>query len=191
MTITMTRAATLIIGEGEPTAYPDRPTGLSSVAAEIAPAVIWGRLESWISTRWSERAVSFTVEGEGCWSSPIGPFALTDAREWDAASESYVPTTLAKSPTGFRLEANVYQIEGTAGFTTTPPDRVLEAYRRYAEFCAEAIRDPKRVGTSAHTLDLDGAISRSTSQPSSWLTRGLHLSGAADLLRPWRRLGSH
>ncbi|MEL6767579.1 MAG: hypothetical protein AAFP17_10395 [Pseudomonadota bacterium] len=190
----MMHATTLIVAEGEPAAWPDPPGDLSAEAVGIPQAVVWGRIEDWTRVRWGERNASFTVEAEGdaCWRAPLEPFTPSATLQWDHEDETYLPVTLRGTPTGgLRLPAGFYQLDGLVGFSDAPPERVLEAYRRLAEFLAEAVRDPSKVGVSAHTIDIGGAISESSTRPASWLAKSIHLSGAADLLRPWRRLGAH
>ena len=59
-------AETLKQDEAVPT-YPATPTGLSTAAAAINASVIWSRIEAYVWTRWTSRAVVWTVEGPGEW----------------------------------------------------------------------------------------------------------------------------
>src|SRR3546814_1950270 len=50
------------------TPYPHRPVENGGVTdAEIDPALVWQRIESYIAYRWSEREVVWIVEGSGDW----------------------------------------------------------------------------------------------------------------------------
>ena len=164
--------------EGEPASYPTVADGLSLEAALIEPAIVWRRLEDWITARWGERTVVWTVQGPGTFSPPLGPATITAREVWNGSAWEAV--TLEPTPLGEELHARVYKITATVGSTDTPPETVLEAYRRLAAYMAEANADPAR----GHTSVSDGDFS--FSRPASWAARALHLSGAADLLRSFR-----
>ncbi len=64
------------------------------------------------------------------------------------------------------------------------PAAVKEAYRRLAEYLAD---EPDRSGVSSYSANLGGAIEESYQRNSAWVARAMDLSGAADLLRPYKR----
>lgn len=164
--------------------WPAAPSGISTAAAAIAPAVIWRRLEAWIAWRWGPRPCSFIVEG-GCgdWRAPLTPFAVTTMQAWDGntwAAASLQPEPLGGVALG---GATHYRLAGTLGADEEPPADVLEAYRRLAEYATDKDAHPS---LSARTVEL-GEMRESFERAPTWLARAIGYSGAADLLRPYRR----
>src|SRR3546814_16654000 len=79
------------------TPYPHRPVENGGVTdAEIDPALVWQRIESYIAYRWSAREVVWIVEGSGDWTPPLTPATITDTEGWSAADWAQLP--LAASP---------------------------------------------------------------------------------------------
>lgn len=176
-------ATTISQQEGEPYEWPDTPDGLSTEAAAIDAALVWGRIESHVCTRYSERGVTWVVEGPGDWQPPLKPAEIATVEEWRGAS--WVETTLDASPLGgFILKGcGPYRFTGTVGEDgAAVPALVVEAFKRLAEFMAA-------------TSNMHGAGLRSESIPDIWQgefdqrarARALQDSGAADLLRNYRR----
>lgn len=60
------------------------------------------------------------------------------------------------------------------------------SYRQLAEYLAD---EHDRAGVSEYSVNMGGAISEACKRNPAWLARALDLSGAADLLRPYRRAG--
>src|SRR3546814_6566434 len=86
------------------TPYPHRPVENGGVTdAEIDPALVWQRIESYIAYRWSEREVVWIVEGSGDWTPPPTPATLTETEVWTA--DGWAAVTLAASPYGGYLLA--------------------------------------------------------------------------------------
>jgi len=168
--------------EGQPASYPAKPSDLSADAAALDPAAVWTRIESWIAYRWGERTVTWIVAGPGVWSPNLKPASVDTAEVWGGTT--WTTTTLTAAPTGYDLDDATYQITATVGSTDTPPEAVLEAYKRYAEYVVDT-GHIGRVATSGSRNLSD--LSISTDRPAQWQARALHYSGAADLLRPWRR----
>jgi hypothetical protein len=181
-------AATVRQAEDEPVPSPAAPAGLSDKAAAIEPAVIWQRLESWIAYRFAARDVTWIVEGPGSWSAPLAPATVTDAYQWDGTA--WVAYTLPADPFGYELPAGHFKVVATVGGGDVPA-AVAEAYRRLAEYSAEigapfnTMQDAP--GASSYSSDIGGELQESFTRPSTWAARALHYSGAADLLRPYRR----
>ncbi len=175
-------AETLKQDEAVPT-YPATPSGLSTDAAALDPSVVWARIEAFISTRWTSRAVVWTVEGPGEWVPLLTPATITTAERWTGGA--WVTATPDPSPLGgYQLDDAAYRFTGTVGGGTVP-ETVNEAYRRLAEYMAEK---PKEAGATSESLAIgSGAISRSISRNAAWMARAMINSGAADLLRPYRR----
>jgi len=176
---------TLRIIEEAPSAWPDPPYPLSLDAAAIEPAVIWRRIESWIAYRWGSRTCSFIVEGGcGTWRAPLYPFTSATIEEW--GGNAWEAVTLAADPLGgINIgSASHYRFAGALGSTNEPPEDVLEAYRRLAEYSSEKHGVD---GSSSRTMELGGSLRESYERAPTWLARALTYSGAADLLRVYRR----
>ena len=152
--------------EGEPASYSAAPDGLSLETALVEPAIVWKRLEDWIAQRWGERQVTWIVEGPGVFVPTLTPATIDSAEIWDW--DQWEAVTLAPGPLGFDLGAGTYRVTATVGFTTDPPETVLEAYRRLAAYMAEANADPAK----GHTSVSDGDYS--FSRPASWAARAIH-----------------
>lgn len=180
--------ATLKQTEAPPVAYPDVPEGLSAGAAALAPEPIWQRIEEWVTCRWAPRVVTWLVEGHGEWSPPLSPATLTTAEVWAGGEWSEV--ILQPAPDGFCLATEgPYRITATVGSASAPP-AALEAFRRLAEYSA-AIGDHGSwkgpAGAHSHNLNLSEGMSISVDRTATWAARALVNSGAADLLRTYRR----
>lgn len=167
--------------EGPADDYPTPPEGLSTAAAALEPALIWQRLEAWIAWRWSVRDAEWIVEGCGEWAPPLTPVTIATTERW--AGEAWEAVELPPSPLGGYVLPGVgpYRFAGTAGADDDVPVAVLEAYRRLAEHTA--------------AISYEGAGLRSENVPDIWQgeydqrarARALQDSGAADLLRTYRR----
>lgn len=164
--------------------WPARPVGLSTKATAIEPEVIWRRIEAWIAWRWGLRPAAFIVEGGcGSWRPPLYPLVATTVEAWNG--EGWEAVTLAADPLGgLKLgSATHYRIAGALGIDDTPPEDVCEAYRRLAGYFSRTERHP---GASAFTDEI-GSLRQVEDRAPTWLARALTYSGAADLLRPYRR----
>ncbi|TQE95020.1 MAG: hypothetical protein FKY71_17400 [Spiribacter salinus] len=64
------------------------------------------------------------------------------------------------------------------------PAAVSEAFRRLAEYLTDAT---DRAGVSSYSVNMGGAIEESYQRNPAWVARAMELSGAADLLRPYKR----
>jgi len=78
----------------------------------------------------------------------------------------------------------MFRVTATVGSDDEPPEAVLEAFRRLAEYLAD---EPDRSAASSYSVNMGGAIEESYNRNPAWVARALELSGAADLLRPYRR----
>jgi hypothetical protein len=159
--------------EGEPASYPALPGSFS-----VDLATVWRRLEGWIAHRWNERTVTWVVQGPGVWRPRLQPATVDTSEVWKDGG--WVTTTLDPAPLGYELDARTYRIAATVGSTGDPPDIVLIAGQRLAEFLDQAGGDPSQ----GHTSVSDGDFSYS--RPAGWAARAMHYSGAADLLRGFR-----
>ena len=184
-------ACTLKQVEAIPATYPAIPSGMSAAAAALDPAMIWQRIESYVSHRWTARAVVWTVEGPGEWGPPLSPATITTVESWSWTA--WVAVTLTASPLGgYVLPGDgPYRFSGTVGAGTVPA-AVSGAFRRLAEYSAEIGDNSMTAGHPSHTshsVQIGGAINESFARPITWAARAMINSGAADLLRPYRRAG--
>ena len=181
-------AVTLKQVEGVPAAWPAKPTGLSTEATALDVGIIWGRIEQWIARRWSSRSIVWTVEGSGEWVPPLAPAIITTVEVWSGA---WGVVTLGASPLGgYDLDTEgPYRFTGTVGAGPVPLAG-QEAYRRLAEYSAEVSDYSMMKGRAgASSVDAEiGPIHESFSRSPSWAAKAMHNSGAADLLRPYRKV---
>lgn len=170
--------------EAVPAAYPAAPSGLSTEAAALDAGMIWQRIESYIAHRYTVREIVWTVSGLAGdeWQPPIGPVVSQTAEKWDAGA--WASVTILPGPLGLCLPSDgTFKITAQVGAGDVPA-AVSEAFRRLAEYSADT---EDRAGATDYSTDLGGAIKESYSRYPSWLARAMQYSGAADLLRPYRR----
>lgn len=171
--------------EAVPAHWPAVPDGLSPEAAALDPGMVWGRIEAYLAHRWSAREVVWIIEGESGdeWMPPLGPLVSWAAAHWSGTA--WVAMTLEAGPLGLVLPASgTFRVTATIGADdATPQAPVLEAYRRLAEYMAEEVT---RHGVASHSLS-EGNLSENFERMPAWRARALQYSGAADLLRPYRR----
>lgn len=143
----------------------------ATIASELDHDMLWARIEAWIAYRWGERTVTWIVEGPGQFVPRLTPATITATERWDGSA--YVSATLDPSPLGgFELPGEgPYRITATVGDPNSPPAAVQEAFRRLALYIAE-------------TWD---SLAPCGDTPSSWPARSMQYSGAADMLRPYRK----
>lgn len=155
--------------------------GLSSAASALDQDALWQRIEAYVAHRWPVRDVDFEALGPGLFISPIAETVIEGIKIWDGSG--WVDYTPRPAPRGVFLSDGVFQITGKAG-SATPPPSVYEAFRRYAEYlAAEDVGTP---GASSYSINI-GQTSESFSRHPAHIARALVNSGAADLLRPYRR----
>lgn len=175
-------AVTLSATQAEPEAWP-AVSGLSDEAQELDAGPIWRCLEVWAGARFAVRLVTYEVEGPGTWAIPLVPATLVDAERY---ASGWQPVQLVPHPDrpGWRLGDGLYRIVAEVG--AAPPPVAVEAYRRLAEYLAQ--RDNVALaGATSVSAGLDGAT-EAIQRPAAWVARALHYSGAADVLRPIRRV---
>jgi hypothetical protein len=145
--------------------------------------MLWQRLESYIAWRFSERSVTWIAEGPGEWLPPLNPAVVSTVELW--ADEAWQVTTLSLSPLGGYMlpGCGPYRFTATIGGGGDPPAGVLEAYRRLAEYLAAVKLRPGVRSESVHAGDIEVKTMRSLTA----IAEALQNSGAADLLRTWRR----
>lgn len=183
------KAETIAETESAPATYPDAPSGLSDAAAALDTAAIWQRIEAYTAHRYTARQATWLVEGKGHWAFPLTPATVSSAECWNGAAWESV--TLTDGPYGYCLpDEGPYRIVADVGGGDVPK-AVQEAYRRLAEYLAPGQPDNilfGRPGASSHTGKV-GDLEESYDRNPAWLARAMQYSGAADLLRPYRRAG--
>ncbi|WP_306111332.1 MULTISPECIES: hypothetical protein [unclassified Roseovarius] len=170
--------------EAVPASYPDAPSGLSTEAAAVNADMIWQRIEGYIAYRFTEREVKWIVEGPGNWQPSLGPASVTAVEVWQ--DYAWTSTLLNASPLGgYEIKGcGPYRITADVGGMTVPED-VNEAFRRFAEYVADASVNSPTSTSEQHTV---GPVTMEFQRPVNWIARALQHSGAADLLRKYRRV---
>lgn len=184
----MTRATVLSETEAAPASWsaiahwprPDEPADDPLPALDWPMA--WARVEAWIAHRWTPRAVVYDIEGPGAWAARLRPFTIETVETW--RDDAWTPETARPAPDGgLILDCGRWRVTGVAGADAGDvPAPVADAVRRLVEYNQGVARS-----WWADTAEIQ---SGDTTRAAAWAARGLHLSGAADLLRPWRRLGA-
>ncbi|WMS43436.1 hypothetical protein RDV64_03260 [Acuticoccus sp. MNP-M23] len=164
----------IILGEVEtaPAAYPNTDGD-----------VAWQRIEAYVAHRWTVREVVWVVEGPGEWLPRLSPATIDTAEEWEG--NAYQPVSMASGRLGGLILPRCATWRFTADVGAGPcPDAVLEAHARLVAYLADT---DDRAGVTAYEADMAGAIRESYQRPAAWIAKALQNSGAADLLRPYRR----
>lgn len=164
--------------EAVPESYP--ASGLSPEPDNAA--VVWQRLESYISHRWTPRQVVWIVEGPGEWCPPLTPATIATVEVWSGADEWEDVTTNASPLGGYWLPATgPWRFTGEVGDDDADvPASVLEAFRRLSGYLDAARHRPGLRSVTAGSVSATYRDELATAQ-------ALQRSGAADLLRPYRR----
>ncbi|WLA36175.1 hypothetical protein QNJ95_24345 [Bradyrhizobium elkanii] len=165
--------------EALPAAYP--------VLRPAVPDAVWARLESYVSWRWTPRSVVWTVEGPGLWRAPLAPATISATEKWDDVAKAFAAVTLDASPfDGYTLSGcGPFRFTATVGDGVTVPAVVAEAAQRLASYMAA---NPGTPGAATERTDVPGVLSTEVTRLPSWMARALQNSGAADLLRQYRRV---
>lgn len=174
--------------EEVPASYPETPEGLLSDAAAVLDAdMIWQRIESYIAHRWTQRQVIWTVQGPGEFVPDLTPVSVGAKEVWDGTA--WITASLGASLGASPLGGFVLSGEGPYRFMTTVgggtvPAGVWEAFRRLAEYFSER---PRHHGAGRVTSET-GPLKTDFDRTSKWVAQAMQLSGAADLLRTYRKV---
>lgn len=198
-------ATTLQIIEGEPAAYPQvtQPVPAADSDLERIAVTAWQRVEAYIAHRWGSRTVQYIVEGPGDWHPRLSPTTIETLEVWcDGAWEA---VELDSTPFGgYELNCGTYRFTGTAGSENDPPRVVRSAVFQLIEYLLAVDATPP-----GERLFKNYTVEKQSSDPlesmhapgpdqgvvferhnAQWIPRALQYSGAADVLRPYRRLGA-
>lgn len=175
----METAITLVADEIPPTAFP--------VLTPAVPAYVWQRLEAYIAWRYSPRGVRWTVEGPGLWKAPLAPAVVTDVEVWNSFDMNFEAVTLDASPfDGYVLPCGTYRFTATVGDGVEVPAIVAQAAQRLSAYLAADAGTP---GSETEYREVPGVLVTRTSRgDAAWMAKALVNSGAADLLRAYRRV---
>ena len=162
--------------EAAPAAYP-AIEGVTGAALAIA----WQRIEHYIAWRFAVREVVWHVQSDGCeWRAPLAPVVSLTAQEGEeAASEPE-----AGAMGGWVLPCGEVTVTAQVGAEPVP-EVVAEAVRRYAAYLVKL--DASDGPPPGVTRIASGDIGLSFRLEERSLAMGLVNSGAADLLRAYRR----
>ncbi|MTD99933.1 hypothetical protein GIY56_06520 [Paracoccus sp. YIM 132242] len=152
--------------ESRPNDYPD-VIGI--------PEWVWQRIEAYCSHRWTPRTVTWVVSGSGLFRPPLTPAVITKVEEWDGGvwTERLVADEVR--------DVSLTRITATVGTYDDPPADVIQAATLLTEYTAESAT------RKGHRSLTTGDITVSFNRDRRAMAQALQLSGAADLLRPYRR----
>jgi len=151
------------------------PAG-DDAAATLATA--WQRIEHYIAWRFSPRTVTWRVCTEGGeWIAPLAPVVSLTVQVDDG--EPYEPEQGTAG--GWMLPCGHVIVSATVGAGPVPP-AVTEAVRRYVKWSSAGGKTPGV--TRFNSGDFSASLSRADISPAMALVN----SGAADLLRAYRRV---
>ncbi|CAM5476612.1 hypothetical protein FALB51S_03350 [Frigidibacter albus] len=163
--------------ELHPAEYP-AITGLTG--DELATA--WQRIEAYTAYRFSPRTVTWLLKSSGGeWVLPLRPASSVTAKIW--TGDGYATVTLASAPGGWKVPCGRYEISATVGAGPVPA-AVATAVKRLADYLAQ--ESPLPAGLRSYSANV-GQLSETVSGDPAMRARALQNSGAADLLRPYRR----
>ena len=145
---------------------------------------VWQRIELHCAHRWTARAVVWVVEGVGHWVAPLTPAAVTSVERWQDGAWQAIDNPPATPAGGLELNGT-YRITATVGADNSAPAMVLQAAERLKNYVeADA---GGAVGARAYSVNV-GQMSESIRRDPAFMAQALHNSGAADLLRGFRRV---
>lgn len=163
--------------EFPPAAYP----AIEGVTGD-ALAVAWQRIEAYTAHRFAARQVMWMIEStDADWTPPLRPVVSLTAGIW--SGDGYAPVTLALAPGGWHLPCGRLEITATVGAGPVPAV-VAQAVKRLADYLSAATGQPPGARSWSQSI---GELSESGSADPAAQARAIQNSGAADLLRPYRR----
>jgi hypothetical protein len=168
--------------ESAPALYP------TTSPAVTGNDVAWQRIEPYIAHRYTPREVEWVVEGCGEFVPPLKPAVVTKVEVWSRADE-WEDCTLPASPMGgyWLRSSGPWRFTATVGGGSpapTVPEIVWEAVKRLAAYLNAK---PGTPGARSESISA-GSIDISRTRSASWMAQAMTNSGAADLLRNFRRV---
>ncbi len=171
--------------EGIPAAYPATPSGLTDKAAALDANMIWQRIEAYTAHRFSVRDVLWLIEAQAGdqWEVPLTPLIASSAERW---WDEWTAVDLLPGPLGLCFPSSgMFQITGQVGAGPVPA-AVQQAFVRLAEYYAGGRSTVNEPGAANFDFKMD-EIEWSVQRNPAHIARAMQNSGAADLLRPYRR----
>jgi hypothetical protein len=162
--------------------------GLGEIARRnVSNDAIWMRLEAWIAWRWTPRDVTWVVEGPGVWEPRLKPAVIWTTELWHDGA--WVAATLEPAPLGYVLSEGTWRITAVVGDADAdPPPEVFEAFARLREYFISIFELQSGVTqVESQSGGADYATRDSVSRPANFAARAMQNSGAADMLRRWRK----
>ena len=163
-----------------PAEYPALPDDLSHTADQAA--ALWQRIEDYCRTRYTPRNVEWIVKGAGDWEPPLEPTTLTTLEIWQNGGWDRIEPYSAPLGGYFLPTEGYYRIKGDIGSAEVPA-AVWEAYRRLAGYLGEFTSIYSAPKQKVRLDEIEVSLAR----PEGWKAQAFVLSGAADLLRPYKR----
>lgn len=143
---------------------------------------LWQRIEAYTAQRWTPRNVTWLLRGPGEWIAPLAPAVIVQAYKW--TGDDWAEITLAPAPMGYVIPCGRFKIIATVGADNAAPAAVLEAFNRLKNYVTSD--EGGLPGASSYSVNI-GQLTESISRNPAFMARALINSGAADLLRPYRR----
>lgn len=160
---------------------------IEGLADDVDSGPIWDRIEDYVAWRWTVRSVRWIVEGPGDWSPPLRPTSVVLVERW--TGEAWEEAIAPPSPFGgLQLDCGLYRVEAEVGGGPIPAG-VQEAVRRLSLYTSDSMKPglTGRSGASSGSYRLGNSVTADFERSPEWIARALINSGAADLLRPYRR----
>lgn len=179
--------------EAEPATFPtlsDKGAGGDTDSIQVDP-FLWLRIEDYISYRWTSRQCVWTVAGPGDWFPHLTPISGVTVDAWDDVTLTWSSVIPDATPLdGLYLNQHkTYRITGTVGADAgAVPQLVVEAYQRLERYCAEQFAMQAPAGSAAFAVTVSEGFRDEVTRSPAWLAKAMQYSGAADLLRKYRRL---
>ena len=158
----------------------------------------WQRIEAYCAHRWTPREVIWLVQGNGDWSPPLTPTTVTKVETWQRGEWQEV--AIEPHPFGrITLNGDAHRITATVGEANPAPAAVVKAASRLVNYLVQQIdaHDPDLWATSMSWVRVpemkegeavpDHKTNESYTRRADYIAKALQYSGAADLLRPYRR----
>lgn len=172
-------AVTVTQVESDPEFYPEIET-----PEGVSPAAVWRRIEHYCTMRWSRRTVTWTVSGSGEWVSPLNDATVMTFETWQ--NGDWIECDPGASPLGYFFNGSgPHRVFAMVGKTSAPEDVTLAA-NRLAAYLGEASSETAIPGATGGRNEV-GDVAWSVERSANWLADAMRKSGAADLLRRYRK----
>jgi hypothetical protein len=154
----------------------------------LSREMLWQRIEPYIAYRWSTRNIAWVVEGPGEWVPPLTPATISTVVVWSRGASEWEAATLSPSPLGgYQLPCTgPYLFTGTVGVDDSiVPAAVQEALHRLDAYLSQP---PGKAGATVESMMLGGDLVQRIERDAGHMAKALQNSGAADLLRAFRKV---